>query len=95
MANKITAECIACGACESECPNGAISEDGGTWVIDPDKCDECADLNGATSRCAAGTAPRVVGTLAYDLAPLVAMVVLQIVGNLAESTLASMAYSLR
>ena len=32
---------------------------------------------------------------ALDLAPLVAMVVLQIVGNLAESTLASMAYSLR
>ncbi|HUT96727.1 MAG TPA: 4Fe-4S binding protein, partial [Dehalococcoidales bacterium] len=26
MAYKITEECISCGACEPECPNGAISE---------------------------------------------------------------------
>jgi ferredoxin len=43
MANTIVADdCIACGACEPECPNAAISEAGGTYVIDPDLCDVCA-----------------------------------------------------
>ena len=41
MAYKITDECISCGACESECPNNAISEGETTYVIDPDKCTEC------------------------------------------------------
>jgi len=31
MAIKITEECINCGACEPECPNGAIYENGGEW----------------------------------------------------------------
>ncbi|MFA5451537.1 MAG: 4Fe-4S binding protein, partial [Dehalococcoidales bacterium] len=26
MAYKITDDCISCGACETECPNNAISE---------------------------------------------------------------------
>jgi NAD-dependent dihydropyrimidine dehydrogenase PreA subunit len=33
-------ECIACGACEPECPEGAISEADGVYVIDASKCDD-------------------------------------------------------
>ncbi len=36
-----TDECIACGACEAECPEGAISEVNGAYMIDPAKCSEC------------------------------------------------------
>jgi ferredoxin len=38
-------ECIACGACESECPEGAIAEapEGGYYVIDESKCKDCGD----------------------------------------------------
>lgn len=31
MAIKITDDCINCGACEPECPNGAIYEPGNEW----------------------------------------------------------------
>ena len=31
MAIKITDECINCGACEPECPNGAIFANGDQW----------------------------------------------------------------
>ena len=31
MAIKITDDCINCGACEPECPNGAIYENGAEW----------------------------------------------------------------
>lgn len=42
MAYKIKAsDCTACGACEAECPNIAISFKKGTYVIDPAKCTEC------------------------------------------------------
>ncbi len=41
MAFKITEDCIACAACESECPNEAISEGDELFVIDPNKCTEC------------------------------------------------------
>lgn len=42
MAYKIVAsQCTSCSACEAECPNVAISEKGGTFVIDPKKCTEC------------------------------------------------------
>ena len=41
MALKITDECIACGACEAECPVGAISEGDPIYSIDPDVCVEC------------------------------------------------------
>lgn len=34
-------ECIACGACEAECKEGAISEMNGTYVIDAAKCQDC------------------------------------------------------
>lgn len=43
MARRITDECIACGACEAECPNEAIRAGDPTYVIDAGKCDECAD----------------------------------------------------
>ncbi len=43
MAYVITQdECIQCGACESECPDGAISMDGEFYVIDAAKCQDCA-----------------------------------------------------
>jgi ferredoxin len=42
MAYKIDPEeCIACAACEEECPNEAISEGDEVYVIDPSKCTEC------------------------------------------------------
>jgi len=41
MAYKITEECIACGACEPECPEEAISEGDPIYVIDPSKCNDC------------------------------------------------------
>jgi ferredoxin len=41
MAMKITDECIACGACEPECPVEAISEAGDIYTIDQDVCVEC------------------------------------------------------
>ena len=31
MAIKITEDCINCGACEPECPNGAIFTNGNAW----------------------------------------------------------------
>jgi NAD-dependent dihydropyrimidine dehydrogenase PreA subunit len=41
MAYVIGEECIQCGACEAECPEGAISEVDGLFVIDPAKCQDC------------------------------------------------------
>jgi len=42
MTYKIVADdCLACGACESECPENAISESNGTYVIDPALCQDC------------------------------------------------------
>ncbi|HNT54313.1 MAG TPA: 4Fe-4S binding protein [Anaerolineaceae bacterium] len=42
MPHKISeTDCIACGACEAECPSGAISEGNGFYVIDPAKCTDC------------------------------------------------------
>ena len=41
MAYVITEDCIACAACEDECPNAAISEGDEIFVIDPDLCTEC------------------------------------------------------
>lgn len=41
MAFKITDDCTACGLCEEECPNNAISEGEEIFVIDPDLCTEC------------------------------------------------------
>jgi ferredoxin len=52
MAYKITDACVNCGACEGECPSGAISEKNGTRCIDPDTCVDC----GACPACGAGDA---------------------------------------
>jgi ferredoxin len=41
MAIHITTDCIRCGACEPECPNGAISEGAATYVVSPRLCTEC------------------------------------------------------
>ena len=40
MATTITEECINCGACEPECPNGAISQGEDIYVINPVLCTE-------------------------------------------------------
>ena len=40
MAYHITDDCIACGACQPECPTDAISE-GDIYVIDAEKCIDC------------------------------------------------------
>jgi NAD-dependent dihydropyrimidine dehydrogenase PreA subunit len=40
MAYTINEDCIACGACQPECPVDAISE-GDIYVIDPDVCIDC------------------------------------------------------
>lgn len=41
MPRKITDDCLACGACEAVCPEGAISEGDPIYVIDPEKCTDC------------------------------------------------------
>ena len=45
MATFITEECINCGACEPECPNGAISQGEDIYVINPDLCTECVGFH--------------------------------------------------
>ncbi len=45
MATTITSECISCGACLPECPNEAISEGDGVYLIDPERCTECVGFH--------------------------------------------------
>ena len=47
MAYVITSACVKCGACEAECPVGAISEGEETYVIDADAFIECGAFAGA------------------------------------------------
>ncbi len=42
MSYRISDECIACGVCEVECPEGAISQGENIYVIDTRLCTECA-----------------------------------------------------
>lgn len=50
MATLITDECINCGVCEPECPNGAIDDGDGQgldfYYIDPELCTECVGFHG-------------------------------------------------
>lgn len=41
MAYVISNECVSCGACEGECPVGAISQGDGQFVIDGSACLDC------------------------------------------------------
>jgi ferredoxin len=41
MAYTIADDCISCGACETECPEGAISQGDTIYVIDAAKCSDC------------------------------------------------------
>ena len=41
MAYKIDDKCVACGACEPECPVDAISAGDGKYVINEELCIEC------------------------------------------------------
>lgn len=45
MALKINDDCIACGACPTECPNDAIAVGDPVYSIDPDRCTECVGAN--------------------------------------------------
>ena len=40
MAYVISDDCVACGTCIDECPQGAISE-GDKYSIDPELCIDC------------------------------------------------------
>ena len=52
MATRITEQCIDCGLCLPECPNGAISEASLGHAIDPARCTECVGFH-AVEQCAA------------------------------------------
>ena len=42
MAMRIDAGiCSVCGACEFECPNGAIKMKGDNYIIDVGRCTQC------------------------------------------------------
>ena len=47
MAYKISDACTNCGACDSECPTEAITEQGGKRAIEADKCVDCGACAGA------------------------------------------------
>ncbi len=54
MAYTITDECIACGACEPECPVDAIKEGDPIYTIDAEVCVECKghyDVPNCTEIC--------------------------------------------
>ena len=52
MSLYINEECTSCGACESECPNEAISEGDPVYVINAEVCTECVG-HFSESQCAA------------------------------------------
>ncbi|WP_354037581.1 4Fe-4S binding protein [Bradyrhizobium sp. S3.2.6] len=37
----IDSQCTGCSACETQCPNLAISEVAGVFLIDSEQCTEC------------------------------------------------------
>lgn len=46
MAFVISDACVSCGACEAQCPVGAISMGDGKFEIDPAKCIDCGSCAG-------------------------------------------------
>ena len=46
MAYAIGDACVACGACEAQCPVGAISMGDGKFEIDAEKCIDCGSCAG-------------------------------------------------
>lgn len=46
----VASNCTACGACEFECPNAAISMKGDIYLIATKKCSEC---DGDSPKCQA------------------------------------------
>ncbi len=46
MAYVIGEACISCGACEAECPVGAIAEGAGKYEINADTCVDCGACEG-------------------------------------------------
>ena len=46
MAHHITDECVACGACESECPVECIKEEDGKYTINAKECTDCGACAG-------------------------------------------------
>ena len=38
---EITEDCVNCGGCVDECPEGAIIEGDEVSIIDPEKCTDC------------------------------------------------------
>jgi NAD-dependent dihydropyrimidine dehydrogenase PreA subunit len=45
MPKKIVDTCVACGACQGECPVDAIKE-GDMFSIDPEQCIDCGACQG-------------------------------------------------
>ena len=46
MAYVINDTCVMCGACESQCPVGAIKAGDGKYEIDADACISCGSCAG-------------------------------------------------
>lgn len=46
MAFVIGNDCLSCGACEANCPVGAISQGDEHYVIDAASCIECGSCEG-------------------------------------------------